>query len=220
MSDLKFLGSGALLIFMFIKTYAIVMLLALIIYGIFALTTNLLGGSTPSSSICSDDWCRFINNSTNNNTTIKMYVNGSLHAQGTYSNSIYYSPLNKPLTLGSVSGAPTGNSLDGSLDEFLFYNRALSPTEVTNIFSGITTGIHSSIQNEKSEITLYPNPTSSILNIEVKEQTLISIVNVLGEVIKAETINGVSTLDVSDLNAGVYFIQDSKSGKAIKFIKQ
>lgn len=66
-SELKFLGSGALLIFMFIKTYAIVMLLALIIYGAFALTTNLLGGSTPSSNVCTDDWCRFINNSANNN---------------------------------------------------------------------------------------------------------------------------------------------------------
>ena len=37
---------------------------------------------------------------------------------------------------------------------------------------------------------------------------------------KTETINGASKLDVSDLTTGVYFIQDSKSGKAIKFIKE
>jgi hypothetical protein len=30
---------------MFIKTYAIVMILTLMIYGVFALTTNLLGGT-------------------------------------------------------------------------------------------------------------------------------------------------------------------------------
>ena len=30
------------------------------------------------------------------------------------------------LVLGSVTGAPNGNSLIGSLDEFLYYNRALS----------------------------------------------------------------------------------------------
>jgi hypothetical protein len=77
--------------------------------------------------------------------------------------------------------------------------------------------------NEISNIpnfTLYPNPTTSILNIEVKEQTQISILNILGEVVKTETINGASKLDVSDLTTGVYFIQDSKSGKAIKFIKE
>lgn len=68
--------------------------------------------------------------------------------------------------------------------------------------------------------SIYPNPTTSILNIEVKEQTQISILNILGEVVKTETINGASKLDVSDLTTGVYFIQDSKSGKAIKFIKE
>ncbi|MBL7936579.1 MAG: T9SS type A sorting domain-containing protein [Bacteroidia bacterium] len=73
---------------------------------------------------------------------------------------------------------------------------------------------------DKNIIGMYPNPTSSILNIEVKEQTRIFILNVLGEVVKTETINGASKLNISALNAGVYFIQDSKSGKAIKFIKE
>jgi len=69
-------------------------------------------------------------------------------------------------------------------------------------------------------LNLYPNPTSTILNIEVKEQTQISIVNVLGDVVLTQTINGLSKIDVSNLTSGVYFIQDSKSGKAIKFIKE
>ena len=74
--------------------------------------------------------------------------------------------------------------------------------------------------NKQNSITIYPNPTSSTLNIEVKQQTLITIVNVLGEVVKTETINGLSTIDVSALNAGIYFIQDLKLGKAVKFIKE
>lgn len=158
-------------------------------------------------------------NSINSITTFKMYVNGILHAQATYSGNIIYG-TNKPLTLGSVSGFPSGNSLNGKLDEFLFYNRVLTSTEVTNIFNGTSTDIHSSIANQNSDIFLYPNPTSSILNIEVKEQTQINIVNVLGDVVKTETINGVCKLDISALNAGVYFIQDIRSGKAIKFIKE
>lgn len=148
-----------------------------------------------------------------------MYVNGVLHAQTTQNGSIIYG-TNKPFTLGSVNGAPGGNSLDGNLDEFLFYNRVLAPLEVASIYNSIPTGIRSYINNQNSQISIYPNPTSSILNIEVREQTHISIINIVGEIVKTETINGTSKLDVSNLNAGVYFIQDPKSGKAIKFIKE
>jgi hypothetical protein len=157
-------------------------------------------------------------NSTEDSTSIKMYVNNTVVAQTKVKSYIIYNPSN-PLVLGSVAGAPNGNSLQGSLDEFLYYNRVLTPAEVATIYGGTTTGIGSSTNHQNSEITLYPNPTSSILNIEVKEQTQISIINILGHVVKTETINGASKLDVSALNSGVYFIQDSKSGKAIKFIK-
>ena len=73
---------------------------------------------------------------------------------------------------------------------------------------------------KQNVVSIYPNPTSSILNIEVKEQTQITIVNVLGDVVLTQTINGLSKMDVSNLTTGVYFIQDSKSGQAIKFIKE
>lgn len=158
-------------------------------------------------------------NSTEDSTSVKMYVNNIVVAQTKVKSYIMYNPSN-PLVLGSVAGAPNGNSLSGSLDEFLYYDRVLLPSEVSNIYNGTATGIHSFNNNQNSEITLYPNPTSSFLNIEVKEQTQISIINMLGEIVKTETIDGASKLDVSNLNAGVYFIQDSKSGKAIKFIKE
>ncbi len=82
----------------------------------------------------------------------------------------------------------------------------------------LTTGINEI--NTTNPFIIYPNPTSTILNIEVKEQAQISIVNVLGDVVLTQTINGLSKIDVSSLKSGVYFIQDSKSGKAIKFIKE
>lgn len=159
-------------------------------------------------------------NSTEDSTSVKMYVNNIVVAQTKVKSYIIYNGTTPPLVLGSVAGAPNGNSLQGSLDEFLYYNRVLTPSEVATIYNGTSTGIHSSNNNQHTGITLYPNPTSSILNIEVKEQTQISIINILGHVVKTETINGESKLDVSGLNSGVYFIQDTKSGKAIKFIKE
>jgi len=153
------------------------------------------------------------------NTNIRLYVNGSIRSQGTCTGNIIY-PTSNLLSLGSVSGAPAGNSLIGNLDEFYFYKRALLPAEVATIYNGTSTGLNSFIKNQNSDIVLYPNPTSSTLNIEVKQQTLITIVNVLGEVVKTETINELGTIDVSALNAGIYFIQDLKLGKAFKFIKE
>jgi hypothetical protein len=177
-----------------------------------------------SSTTASNAWTHAVitcgYNTLEDSTSVKMYVNNVVVAQTKVKSYIIYNGTTPPLVLGSVAGAPNGNSLQGNLDEFLYYNRVLTPSEVATIYNGTATGIHSSINNQNSGITIYPNPTNSILNIEVKEQTQISIINLLGEVLKTETINGASKLDVSALNSGVYFIQDSKSGKAIKFIKE
>ena len=107
---------------------------------------------------------------------------------------------------GFTRNGATSNYLAGAP-----FNNTLNPL-------CLTTGINEI--NTTNPFIIYPNPTSSILNIEVKEQAQISIVNVLGDVVLTQTINGLSKIDVSNLTSGVYFIQDSKSGKAIKFIKK
>jgi hypothetical protein len=43
------------------------MALVLLIYGIFALTTNFMGGQNIQSENCTDFWCTFTHNSANNN---------------------------------------------------------------------------------------------------------------------------------------------------------
>ncbi len=177
-----------------------------------------------SSTTASNAWTHAVitcgYNTLEDSTSVKMYVNNVIVAQTKVKSYIIYNGTTPPLTLGSVTGFPNGNSLNGNLDEFLYYNRVLTPSEVANIYNSTPTGIHSFINNPNSQITLYPNPTSSILNIEVNEQTQIYIVNILGDVVKTETINESCKLDISHLNAGFYFVQDAKSGKAIKFIKE
>jgi len=76
------------------------------------------------------------------------------------------------------------------------------------------------LNNEEGKINVYPNPTSNILNIEVQDKTELSITNMMGEIVKTQTINGFSTVDVSKLNDGIYFIRYLNSGKVIKFIKE
>lgn len=68
-------------------------------------------------------------------------------------------------------------------------------------------------------VNVYPNPTSSIINIEIKESSNIKIVNLLGATVATQQLNaGNNIIDVSNLVSGVYFIHSS-NGERVKFVK-
>ena len=76
---------------------------------------------------------------------------------------------------------------------------------------------------DNDAFSLYPNPSSDFLNIsnpnnvEIKN---ISVIDINGRTIK--NINSATTINVSDLNAGVYFVTiETAEGKSTKkFIKE
>jgi hypothetical protein len=71
----------------------------------------------------------------------------------------------------------------------------------------ITTGIYSNEIKYEPAVIVYPNPVTDILNIIVEQDGLITIVDVSGKEIVNKTIgNGKSTLDLSTLTAGSYYI--------------
>jgi hypothetical protein len=74
-----------------------------------------------------------------------------------------------------------------------------------------------------SNVRLYPNPTSTSLTIEAKDAIeSIAIYNVLGqEVISKNPMSNTMTLDVSNLQNGLYFVNTTIDGKTAttKFIK-
>ncbi|MCR6640063.1 MAG: T9SS type A sorting domain-containing protein [Sporocytophaga sp.] len=66
---------------------------------------------------------------------------------------------------------------------------------------------------------LYPNPTNSILYVELKEAGQIKILSILGEQLETYIAPaGTVTIDVSNLNTGVYMLQTDK-GESIRFTK-
>ena len=68
----------------------------------------------------------------------------------------------------------------------------------------------------KAEI--YPNPTTGLLHItDVTDMQSISILNLLGQNVK--TLKAANTIDVSDLNKGIYFLS-TDTGLTRKFIKE
>ena len=78
--------------------------------------------------------------------------------------------------------------------------------------------------NSLTKISIYPNPTANVLNIsnpnnvEIKS---ISVVDINGRIVKNQS-DSLSQINVSDLNAGVYFVTiGAAEGKTTKkFIKQ
>ena len=68
----------------------------------------------------------------------------------------------------------------------------------------LTTGIS---ENNETGTAIYPNPATDVLNV-ISENNIskVEIFNVQGQMVKA--VNGnVSSLSISDMNAGVYFVK-------------
>jgi hypothetical protein len=83
---------------------------------------------------------------------------------------------------------------------------------------------------EESQVQVYPNPASSILNIQlndmVESEINYSIINSEGKLMqKSDGVsveNNQTQVSIENLNAGMYFIMiESKNSKSYKrFIKQ
>jgi hypothetical protein len=85
----------------------------------------------------------------------------------------------------------------------------------------ITTGITQA--NETNDITVYPNPASDKLNITVagnNNETRVKILNALGQqVILQPIFENVTTLDISQFEEGIYFVQ-VLSGDQLLYVKK
>lgn len=74
-----------------------------------------------------------------------------------------------------------------------------------------------------ANLKVYPNPSTGIFTIASEEELTITVYDIVGKVIKTQTINnGNNTLNISNYNAGVYFLNavsiqgETKTFKLIK----
>ncbi len=106
-------------------------------------------------------------------------------------------PVNT-IALGDVMSASAGIYFD------------FNPPVLTNT---VTTTVQNPAGIEKNTLsgfTIYPNPSSGTVNISVQnftEKAIITVTDILGKAVLDSTIEGSETsLDISSLNSGVYFI--------------
>ena len=84
------------------------------------------------------------------------------------------------------------------------------------------TGDSVGLEEEIAGLNVYPNPSNGIVNIELEgNQTfLVQVIDVVGKLISEENINSNTTLNLQDLERGVYFItvSDSETSQTTKVI--
>lgn len=79
-------------------------------------------------------------------------------------------------------------------------------------------------ENELKTISIFPNPTNDVLNFNLGDMSTISdisIIDVSGKLITPRFDLNSKTIDVSNLQSGVYFVRFASEGKSLtkKFVK-
>ena len=84
------------------------------------------------------------------------------------------------------------------------------------------TGESVSLEESKSSLNIYPNPSNGIINIELDNQDsfTIQVNDIVGKLITQKEINSNTTLDLKSLDTGIYFVNiyNDKESKVAKII--
>jgi|GEM_PF-937609 len=77
------------------------------------------------------------------------------------------------------------------------------------------------INEQENQMILYPNPTTGIINLQTKEMIKsVSVYNLAGQRVSFNSLNKENTsIDISNLPRGIYFVEITLDNKAVKRYK-
>jgi hypothetical protein len=129
-----------------------------------------------------------------------IYINGALTA---FAAKTGWHTVNSDFRLGQTMQGT--NSVIAYYDDLKIYNRAISATEVSNLYSTNTILTTESFQTNILKPILYPNPTSTYFVIETEnELKSVEIYSLLGQKVLTSTSR---TVSVSSLCKGIYMVR-------------
>ncbi len=159
-------------------------------------------------------------------TTI--YINGNADTS-----SILIDSIVTTSTVFNIGGQGTGLSryFRGTIDDFRFYNRSLSGTEITTLYTkdsacGLKytpppTAVKSASTN--AVLKLYPNPATTSITINTDGNATLQILDMKGALLKEHTISTTTAIDIAALQAGIYIarLTDANGNRSTaRFIKE
>jgi hypothetical protein len=116
------------------------------------------------------------------NNTNKIYIDGNLVSEAP--SGVFPNSFNETLPL--IIGMDKPGLIEyanGKIDDIGIWNRALSQQEITNLYNNnLSTNL---VVNSEIKISIYPNPTNSLINIDS-----INMPDILGSDIRINNILG------------------------------
>jgi hypothetical protein len=148
------------------------------------------------------------------NSFCKFYINGILVNTILTTQTLNLSNYN--LKIGNF-GSNFYNRHDGQLDDIGIWNRALTQQEITNLYNASLSTEDFAI----NEVTIYPNPTTTLLNFKSAVQVeKILIYNMLGQLVQQEKVNALEgTINIEKLAQGNYLVKVNDIAKGYTIIK-
>ena len=70
-------------------------------------------------------------------------------------------------------------------------------------------------KNNYNSVQVYPNPSSGIFNIQTEGTASLMVYNSLGQIVVEKSFNGTTTIDLTSVNSGVYFVRVTSSNGTV-----
>ncbi|HEX7415045.1 MAG TPA: LamG-like jellyroll fold domain-containing protein [Bacteroidia bacterium] len=167
---------------------------------------NIFSDAVSTSNVVTNVWDNLI--MVKNGTTYYLYINGVLDK--TYTNSIAAASYLCKMVIGSTDSTVATETFFGKLDDFGMWNRALTTTEITQVFQSSATSIKNITSS--NQIKIYPNPANNEINLTISQfdnlkTSSVEIYNLIGECVHRQVLKSSNSLiNVADLSNGVYFV--------------
>jgi hypothetical protein len=149
-----------------------------------------------------------------NNQSMELYKNGTSVGTGnnTYANTAQAA---LPFYIGK---AISGGNIMANIDDVGIWNRVLTPTEITQLYSST---LATNEINATTAGSIAPNPAGDFIqiNLPVKSSQKYKITDTTGRLILQGNIPNEKKVNVSQLSKGIYFIE-IEGIKNLKFLKK
>lgn len=163
----------------------------------FGFANDLVGVNQAASGT---NWVHIV--TTFDGTTARIYRNGTQVASG---NKAGWNTLNGVFVLGK--------DVEIYIDDLKIYNRAISATEVSNLYTSNTVLATTSFQTKAIKANLYPNPASTNFTIEMENEVkLVEIYSLLGQKVLTAKSKDIA---VDGLSKGIYLVRVEDTNNTI-----
>ena len=146
-------------------------------------------------------------------STLKIYINGALEKTQAFS---------YPVVLASGKArfgrSPGGTPYPGyNFDEFVLYNRALTATEITQVYQAVSPNGIRNVEKANFAVSVFPNPATNDVVIETgAKNPTIRVADILGKEVYVQSDSKAQTKIATEKWAnGVYLVSvESENQKA------